>query len=114
MKPQAFVLVIMVNVDIIDHWSHCLAVQYTAWRFVAVGILAWIFFGLIAGALAKFVMPGTQGGGFIFSNANSDEERQLRDLWSDVQELTVEVRKIIDARKAHGGNVAASARQELD
>jgi uncharacterized membrane protein YeaQ/YmgE (transglycosylase-associated protein family) len=29
------------------------------------GILAWIVFGLIAGALAKFIMPGRQGGGFI-------------------------------------------------
>jgi uncharacterized membrane protein YeaQ/YmgE (transglycosylase-associated protein family) len=29
------------------------------------GILAWIIFGLIAGALAKFIMPGKQGGGLI-------------------------------------------------
>lgn len=29
------------------------------------GILAWIVFGLIAGALAKFVMPGRDPGGFI-------------------------------------------------
>lgn len=29
------------------------------------GILSWILFGLIAGALAKLVMPGEQGGGFI-------------------------------------------------
>ena len=29
------------------------------------GILAWIFFGLIAGALAKFIMPGDDPGGFI-------------------------------------------------
>ena len=29
------------------------------------GILAWIVFGLVAGALAKFVMPGRQGGGII-------------------------------------------------
>ena len=29
------------------------------------GILSWIVFGLIAGALAKFLMPGIQGGGFI-------------------------------------------------
>jgi uncharacterized membrane protein YeaQ/YmgE (transglycosylase-associated protein family) len=27
------------------------------------GILAWIIFGLIAGALAKWIMPGKQGGG---------------------------------------------------
>ena len=31
------------------------------------GILAWIVFGLIAGALAKFLMPGTQGGGLILT-----------------------------------------------
>ena len=29
------------------------------------GILAWIVFGLIAGALAKFFMPGDDPGGFI-------------------------------------------------
>lgn len=29
------------------------------------GILAWILLGLVAGALAKFIMPGKQGGGFI-------------------------------------------------
>ena len=29
------------------------------------GILAWILFGLLAGALAKFIMPGRQGGGMI-------------------------------------------------
>ena len=29
------------------------------------GILAWIIFGLIAGALAKFIMPGRDPGGFI-------------------------------------------------
>ncbi|MGZ3304005.1 MAG: GlsB/YeaQ/YmgE family stress response membrane protein, partial [Isosphaeraceae bacterium] len=26
------------------------------------GILAWIVLGLVAGALAKFIMPGQQGG----------------------------------------------------
>jgi len=30
-------------------------------------ILAWIVFGLIAGALAKFIMPGQQGGGIILT-----------------------------------------------
>jgi len=30
-------------------------------------ILSWIIFGLIAGALAKFIMPGTQGGGIILT-----------------------------------------------
>ena len=29
------------------------------------GILSWIIFGLIAGALAKFLMPGKDPGGFI-------------------------------------------------
>lgn len=29
------------------------------------GILSWIFLGLIAGALAKFVMPGKDPGGFF-------------------------------------------------
>jgi uncharacterized membrane protein YeaQ/YmgE (transglycosylase-associated protein family) len=29
------------------------------------GILAWIVFGLIAGVLAKFIMPGTDPGGII-------------------------------------------------
>ena len=31
------------------------------------GILAWILLGLVAGALAKFVMPGQQGGGIILT-----------------------------------------------
>jgi uncharacterized membrane protein YeaQ/YmgE (transglycosylase-associated protein family) len=30
-----------------------------------VGIITWIFLGLIAGALAKLIMPGNQGGGII-------------------------------------------------
>lgn len=29
------------------------------------GILAWILFGLIAGAIAKFIMPGDDPGGII-------------------------------------------------
>ena len=29
------------------------------------GILSWILLGLIAGALAKFIMPGKDPGGFI-------------------------------------------------
>ena len=28
------------------------------------GILSWIIFGLIAGILAKWIMPGKDGGGF--------------------------------------------------
>lgn len=31
------------------------------------GILAWIVLGLVAGALAKLVMPGDQGGGIIMT-----------------------------------------------
>lgn len=31
------------------------------------GILLWIVFGLIAGALAKFLMPGKDPGGFIIT-----------------------------------------------
>jgi uncharacterized membrane protein YeaQ/YmgE (transglycosylase-associated protein family) len=30
-----------------------------------VGILAWIVFGLIAGALARMVLPGRDPGGFV-------------------------------------------------
>lgn len=29
------------------------------------GIIVWIIFGLIAGAVAKFIMPGDDPGGFI-------------------------------------------------
>ncbi|MEO2036324.1 MAG: hypothetical protein ABGZ35_29980 [Planctomycetaceae bacterium] len=53
----------------------------------------------------------------IVSNANKDEEQQLRGLRSDVQALTEEVRemrKIIDAEKADGGNVAAPPKEKLD
>ncbi|MCA9471065.1 MAG: GlsB/YeaQ/YmgE family stress response membrane protein [Nitrospirales bacterium] len=31
------------------------------------GILSWIFFGLIAGILAKILMPGKDPGGFIIT-----------------------------------------------
>lgn len=31
------------------------------------GILAWIVFGLIAGVIAKFLMPGNDPGGFIIT-----------------------------------------------
>ncbi|MDL2269594.1 GlsB/YeaQ/YmgE family stress response membrane protein [Desulfosarcina sp. OttesenSCG-928-A07] len=31
------------------------------------GILSWIIFGLIAGALAKWIMPGKDGGGIIIT-----------------------------------------------
>jgi uncharacterized membrane protein YeaQ/YmgE (transglycosylase-associated protein family) len=33
------------------------------------GILSWIVFGLLAGLVAKFVMPGKDGGGFITTTA---------------------------------------------
>ena len=29
------------------------------------GILAWLFLGLVAGAIAKLILPGRQGGGWI-------------------------------------------------
>jgi uncharacterized membrane protein YeaQ/YmgE (transglycosylase-associated protein family) len=31
------------------------------------GIITWIIFGLIAGALAKLIMPGNDPGGFIIT-----------------------------------------------
>jgi uncharacterized membrane protein YeaQ/YmgE (transglycosylase-associated protein family) len=31
------------------------------------GILSWILFGLVAGALAKLIMPGDQGGGIVLT-----------------------------------------------
>ena len=31
------------------------------------GIIAWIIFGLIAGAIAKLIMPGNDGGRFILT-----------------------------------------------
>lgn len=31
------------------------------------GILSWIIFGLIVGAIAKLIMPGTQGGGWLIT-----------------------------------------------
>jgi uncharacterized membrane protein YeaQ/YmgE (transglycosylase-associated protein family) len=34
---------------------------------VHMGILSWIIFGLIAGILAKWIMPGEDGGGFIMT-----------------------------------------------
>ena len=29
------------------------------------GVLGWVIFGLVVGALAKFIMPGRDGGGII-------------------------------------------------
>jgi uncharacterized membrane protein YeaQ/YmgE (transglycosylase-associated protein family) len=34
---------------------------------LAMGIFAWIVLGLVAGALAKLIMPGEQGGGWILT-----------------------------------------------
>ncbi|EBY6257577.1 GlsB/YeaQ/YmgE family stress response membrane protein [Salmonella enterica subsp. enterica serovar 6,7:-:1,5] len=31
------------------------------------GVIAWIIFGLIAGVIAKLLMPGRDGGGFILT-----------------------------------------------
>jgi hypothetical protein len=38
-----------------------LAFQRHSCGYVVVGILSWLLFGLIAGALAKFIMPGLSG-----------------------------------------------------
>jgi uncharacterized membrane protein YeaQ/YmgE (transglycosylase-associated protein family) len=32
-----------------------------------VGIIGWILLGLIAGAIAKAILPGTQGGGWVIT-----------------------------------------------
>lgn len=32
-----------------------------------ISIISWIIFGLIAGAVAKMIMPGTQGGGWLMT-----------------------------------------------
>ena len=32
------------------------------------GVLGWIVFGLIVGALAKFIMPGRDGGGIVVTS----------------------------------------------
>jgi uncharacterized membrane protein YeaQ/YmgE (transglycosylase-associated protein family) len=34
---------------------------------VVMGILAWIVLGLVAGAIAKLILPGTQGGGWFLT-----------------------------------------------
>ena len=31
------------------------------------GIISWILFGLVVGFIAKLIMPGRQGGGFILT-----------------------------------------------
>ena len=34
---------------------------------VVMGIIGWIILGLIAGAIAKAILPGTQGGGWLLT-----------------------------------------------
>lgn len=34
---------------------------------VDMGIIAWIILGLVAGAIAKAIMPGSQGGGWLIT-----------------------------------------------
>lgn len=38
----------------------------TDWE-VIMGIIGWIILGLVAGAIAKAILPGTQGGGWIIT-----------------------------------------------
>jgi len=38
----------------------------TDWE-VVMGIIGWIVLGLIAGAIAKAILPGTQGGGWVIT-----------------------------------------------
>lgn len=38
----------------------------TDWE-VVMGIIGWILLGLIAGAIAKAILPGTQGGGWLIT-----------------------------------------------
>jgi uncharacterized membrane protein YeaQ/YmgE (transglycosylase-associated protein family) len=40
--------------------------QVNDWE-VVMGIIGWIVLGLIAGAIAKAILPGTQGGGWIIT-----------------------------------------------
>jgi len=39
----------------------------TDWEVVIMGIIGWIILGLIAGAIAKAILPGTHGGGWIIT-----------------------------------------------
>ena len=41
------------------------------------GILSWIIFGLIAGILAKWIMPGKDGGGFFMTAARQSKRDTL-------------------------------------
>jgi uncharacterized membrane protein YeaQ/YmgE (transglycosylase-associated protein family) len=41
-------------------WTGC-----SYWEVFFMGILGWILFGLIAGVIAKLIMPGRDPGGFV-------------------------------------------------
>lgn len=45
------------------------------------GIIAWIVFGLIAGVIAKLLMPGRDGGGFILTCILGIVGASLADGW---------------------------------
>ncbi len=42
------------------------------------GILSWIIFGLIAGILAKWIMPCKDGGGFFYDYSAGDSRCRSR------------------------------------
>jgi uncharacterized membrane protein YeaQ/YmgE (transglycosylase-associated protein family) len=35
------------------------------WEAIIMGIIGWIILGLVAGAIAKLILPGKQGGGWL-------------------------------------------------
>lgn len=45
----------------------CVACGFPGKEGLNMGIIAWIVFSLIAGVIAKLVMPGRDGGGFILT-----------------------------------------------
>ena len=45
------------------------------------GILSWIIFGLIAGILAKWIMPGKDGGGFFMTIRSRRMDQHAVWLW---------------------------------
>jgi len=50
---------------LIDLRGRVFCASLTLQEGITMGIIAWIIFGLIAGVIAKFIMPGRDGGGFI-------------------------------------------------
>jgi uncharacterized membrane protein YeaQ/YmgE (transglycosylase-associated protein family) len=48
-----------------DHWLHVARATFVYLTNNSMGIISWIFLGLIAGALAKFILPGKDPGGFF-------------------------------------------------